>query len=242
MEKAHNPEHVFREKERIGKLSQIRELVFGAQDGLLVPLGVVTSIAGAFNNNHIVLVAGISEALAGAFSMGTGAYLASQAEKQVHDGEIAKEKRAIKKYPKEEGEEMTMLFEREGVSAEDAQKLSEILSKHQNSFSTTMIQKELGLDPEPAGTAMRDALYIGLSYLFAAFIPLAPYFFATGITAIVLSIGSTLVALFVIGFVKGKLAMLPYMKSGFQVMLIGGASGVGGYLIGTLLPKFLHLE
>jgi hypothetical protein len=44
-QKEHYPEHIFREKERIGKLSQIRELVFGAQDGLLVPLGVVSSVA-----------------------------------------------------------------------------------------------------------------------------------------------------------------------------------------------------
>src|SRR5579864_6379990 len=95
-------EHSLGEKERIGKLSQIRELVFGAQDGLLVPLGVVSSIAGAFNNNHIVLIAGISEALAGAFSMATGAYLASQAEQQVHNAEIAKERQSIQAYPNDE--------------------------------------------------------------------------------------------------------------------------------------------
>ena len=80
---SHNKEDVFGEKGRIGKLSRIREFVFGAQDGLLVPLGVVSSVAGAFNNNHIVIIAGVSEALAGAFSMATGAFLSSQAEKQV---------------------------------------------------------------------------------------------------------------------------------------------------------------
>lgn len=94
-QKEHYPEHFFREKERVGKLSQIRELVFGAQDGLLVPLGVISSVAGAFNNNQIVIIAGISEALAGAFSMATGAYLASQAERQVHTAEIAKERQSI---------------------------------------------------------------------------------------------------------------------------------------------------
>src|SRR5438105_10194029 len=100
----HNPEHIYEEKNRIGKLSQIRELVFGAQDGLLVPLGVVSSVAGAFANNHIVLVAGISEALAGAFSMATGAYLASQAELQVYTAEIAKEQASIRDQPKDEQE------------------------------------------------------------------------------------------------------------------------------------------
>src|SRR3979409_159095 len=106
MENSHTSNEVFQQKEKVGKLSQIRELVFGAHDGLLVPLGVISSVAGAFNNNHIVIVAGISEALAGAFSMGTGAYLASQAERQVHDAEIAKEKHAINTYPKVEKKEM----------------------------------------------------------------------------------------------------------------------------------------
>jgi VIT1/CCC1 family predicted Fe2+/Mn2+ transporter len=239
MSEQHNPEHVFNEKKRIGKLSQIRELVFGAQDGLLVPLGVVTSVAGAFNNNHFVIVAGISEALAGAFSMATGAYLSSQAEKQVHNAEIAKETSAILKYPNEEHEEMVLLFEKEGVSNDDAKKLTAILSKHNGSFTTTMIQKELGLDPEPPGTAMGDALYVGLSYLIAAIIPLAPYFFTSGFKAIVISMLATL---FIIGFLKGKLASLPYIRSGLEVLLVGAGAGIGGYFLGTFLPKLLHLE
>ncbi len=242
MVSSHNPEHILKEKERIGKLSQIRELVFGAQDGLLVPLGVVTSVAGAFNNNHFVIVAGISEALAGAFSMGTGAYLASQAERQVHNAEIASEKKAIKAYPKEEKAEMTLLFEREGVTREDSIKLSDILARHLNSFTVTMIQKELGLDPEPTGSPSKDALMVGLSYLIAATIPLFPYFFFTGILAISTSIAATLVALFCIGIAKGKVAMLPYFKSGLQVLLVGAGSGIGGYFLGSLLPKILHLE
>ena len=76
----HNPKHIYKEKDRISKISQIREVVFGAQDDLLVPLGVISSVAGVFSNNHIVIVAGISEALGGSFSMATGAYLTSKAE------------------------------------------------------------------------------------------------------------------------------------------------------------------
>lgn len=94
----YHPERILKEKERVGRISQIKELVFGSQDGLLVPLGVVTSVAGAFSNNHIVIVAGVAEALAGSFSMATGAYLASQAERQVHLNEVAKGKVAALPY------------------------------------------------------------------------------------------------------------------------------------------------
>lgn len=241
MEK-HNPEHIFEEKARIGKLSQIRELVFGAQDGLLVPLGVVSSIAGAFNNNHIVIVAGISEALAGAFSMATGAYLASSAERQIHSAEIAKEKKAIETHPVEEKEEMVMLFEKEGINKKDANTISDILWRNPGSFVTTMIQKELGLEPEPPNTPIGDAFFVGLSYLAAAAIPLFPYFFLKGEIAIITSIFATFVALFGIGILKAKFALLPYLKSGLQVLLVGAGSGIGGYLLGTILPHVLGIK
>ncbi len=51
-------EKLFDEKSRVAKLSQIREIVFGAEDGLLVPLGVVSGVAGATTNNFYVLIAG----------------------------------------------------------------------------------------------------------------------------------------------------------------------------------------
>lgn len=238
----HNPEHIYREKERVGKISQIRELVFGAQDGLLVPLGVISSVAGAFSNNHIVIVAGISEALAGAFSMATGAYLASQAERQVHAAEIVKEKRAIEKYPTDEKKEMSLLFEREGMPTVDAESISDILWKHKKSFFYTMIQKELGIEPEPAGGIMQDALLVGISYLIAAMVPLFPYFFLNGLPAIITSILGTFLALFCIGVAKGKVASLPYIKSGLQVMFIGAGAGIGGYALGTILPHILGIK
>ncbi len=238
----YHPEKILKEKERFGKVSQIRELVFGAQDGLLVPLGVVSSVAGAFSNNHIVLIAGISEALAGAFSMGTGAYLASQAERQVHLNEIEKERQEIKKYPKEEKEELIVLYKEEGLSENDARKVVEILEKNPTSYFNTMIQKELGLEPNPVKTPMKDAVLIGLSYFFAAFIPLFPYFFVTGVNAIILSIFATLVALFLIGVVKGKVASLPYLKSGMQVLLVGAISAIGGYFLGIMLPHVLGIK
>ncbi len=235
-------EHFRSERERIGNLSQIREFIFGAQDGLLVPLGVVSGVAGAFLNNHIVLVAGIAEGLAGAFSMATGAYLASQAEGQVHEHEIKRERKEIEDDFEHEKTEMAALFEHEGLPRENALAIVENLAKNENSFFATMVQKELGLDPNPFGTPLRDAFFVGLSYLFNAAIPLLPYFFVPVRTAIYYSMGLTLIALFGIGALKARFANLNYIKSGLQVLAVGAFSGLGGYLLGTVLPRILHIH
>jgi VIT1/CCC1 family predicted Fe2+/Mn2+ transporter len=173
--------------------------------------------------------------------MATGAYLAAQAERQVHKAAIAKETREIEQYPDDEKIEMRLLFEREGMSQNDAQTISDMLWKHKKSFVHTMVQKELGLEPEPAGGIMHDALLVGSSYLVAAVIPLAPYFFLTGLSAIITSILSTFMALFCIGLAKGKVASLPYLKSGIEVLLVGAGAGIGGYFLGTILPHVLGI-
>lgn len=238
----HNPEHVFEEKERIASLSHIRELIFGAQDGLLVPLGVVSSVAGAFSNNHIVIIAGISEALAGAFSMASGAYLASEAEKQVHTSEMIKERKAIETYPVEEKQELVLMLVREGLKLKDAQIAVDKIATNEKSFFNTMVQKELGLEPEMPGTPLTDAVVVGLSYLGGATVPLFPYFFIAADRAILISILATFLALFTIGLLKGKFASLPVIKSGLQVLGVGIGSGIGGYLLGSYLPHLLGLK
>jgi hypothetical protein len=61
----HIREHVEGERSRIERLSRIRELVLGVQDGLLVPLGVVSGMAAANPGRAAILVAGLAEAVAG---------------------------------------------------------------------------------------------------------------------------------------------------------------------------------
>ena len=208
----------------------------------MVPLGVISTVAGAFNDNHIVLIAGISEALAGAFSMATGAYLSSKAEKQVYDTEIEKETKHILRHPNSEKEEMKLILKTEGMSTADSQRVADILARNSNAFTKIMINLELGIDPNPTGTPTGDALYMGASYLISATIPLFPYFFISGIHAIISSIALTLIALFGIGIAKAKFTLLPYLRSGLEVLLIGTGAGLGGYFLGTILPNILGIK
>ena len=115
---------VLAERDRIARLSRIRELVLGFQDGLLVPLAVVTGLAGADVASSTVLVGGLAEAAAGALAMGTGAFLASQAENQLFRTEIADEEAELDDHPEIEREELAILLREEGLSEQDARRPS----------------------------------------------------------------------------------------------------------------------
>src|SRR6185312_11069242 len=94
------------ERSRIERLSRIRELVFGSLDGLLVPLGVVSGVAGGTGNTRAVIAAGIAEGFAGALSMGAGEFISGRAEAQVQRKEIQREADEMRDDPDFELREM----------------------------------------------------------------------------------------------------------------------------------------
>jgi rubrerythrin len=61
----------------------VRDVVFGANDELFSILALVAGVYGAVTESHLILIAGVAGAVAGAISMGAGAYLSSKSEKEV---------------------------------------------------------------------------------------------------------------------------------------------------------------
>lgn len=228
---------VLGERSRIAALSRIRELVLGFQDGLLVPLGVVTGLAGAATSATIVLVGGLAEAVAGALAMGTGAYLSSQAENQLFAHEIAAEAAEVDADPELERAELELLLREEGLGEEDARIAGEHIARSRTSLVKTKVEKELGLPYGDNETALGDAAVVGAAYAVAALIPLWPYFiFSLGV-ALPLSLAATGLALFGLGVAKGHVARMALVRSGLQVLAVGGVSAGAGYVIGVVVPR-----
>jgi len=228
---------VLSERGRIARLSRIRELVLGFQDGLLVPLAVVTGLAGADVGSSTVLIGGLAEAAAGAVAMGSGAFLASQAENQLFRTEIADEEAELENHPEVELEELEILLREDGLDPADARAAAQRIARSPRAMVKTKVEKELGLAYGENAGALGDALTVGLAYAAAAAIPLWPYFAWDVRTALPVSLLVTAIALFALGVLKGRVARLALLRSGLQVLLIGGASATIGYLIGNLMPS-----
>ena len=76
--------------ERKINAEKIRNIFLGLNDGLVEILGAVSGFFGAFGEATMVLIAASTTAVAGALSMGAGAFLALNSEKEVKTTEIAK--------------------------------------------------------------------------------------------------------------------------------------------------------
>ncbi len=234
----HIQDHALGEAARIAKLSRIREVVLGAQDGLLVPLGVVTGMAAANPSQSLIIVAGLAEAFAGAVAMGSGSYLASEAEEGLFKAEIEEEGAEIVEHREREIAELAIILEQEGLPRTDAEHVAIGLAANDNVFLRTKVQKELDLSPDAGGDALGDAFVVGGTYLGAAIIPLWPYLLFGISTALPISLLCTLVALFALGIAKGRIARLSLLSAGIKVAVIGTISAAIGYAVGHLVTQY----
>ena len=233
---------VLGEKERIITLQRLREVMFGAQDGLVSTVAIVSSVALATGQNSIVIIAGATSALAGMVSMAAGSYLGSRAEQEVHISELELEAREIAEHPAEEMAELIEIYQREGLSYDEAIALAERVGSDRDLWLKTLAEKELGISAEPLVSPWKDSLTMGLSFILGAIFPVSLYFVMPARTAVLPSIIVTLVTLFLVGVAKGSFLKRQPLRSGLEVVAVGTVSALVGYLIGSVLPGLLGIE
>ena len=227
-----------RERWRVASLGRIREVVFGAQDGILSTVALVTSVAVALDSQTAVLVAGLAAA-AGTISMATGAYLGSRAEQDVQRAEIAREAQEIEEKPAEELAELVVIYQREGRSFEEARRMADEIAEDKELWLRTLVEKELGISPDETSNPMKDAAAMGLSFLLAASVPIIPHILLTGTAAISVSVAGALVALFVLGSLKGRLVQKSPILQGLEILGIGAVSAAIGFALGDGIPRLI---
>ena len=225
------------ERWRVARLGRLREVVFGAQDGLLSVVALVTSVSVAVESQTTVVIAGLAGALPGMISMATGALLGSRAERDVQRAEIEREARELEENPAEELAELVVLFQREGMTYHEARQMADEISQDRELWLRTLVEKELGISTEDTTSPVKDAMVMGAAFISGAAIPLVPHFFLTGGQAIGISVGATLAGLFALGMLKGRIVERSPLLQGIEILGIGSLSAAIGYALGELIPR-----
>ena len=213
--------------------SWVADAIYGVNDGLGAVFGIVSGVAGATNNQqHYVLISGLAGMLASALSMGAGAYLAGKSEAEVYEAEIAREKAEVEENPEEEIEEMALFYQLQGFSAEESQKMAERLAEQPEQLVQAMAQSELGLSEHRFPNPWKSAASASLSTAVGAFIPIIPFFFMTGLAAVITAFVISILAHFAVGAVKSIITIRSWWASGFEMTLVGVIEAVVTYGLG----------
>jgi VIT1/CCC1 family predicted Fe2+/Mn2+ transporter len=213
--------------------SWVADAIYGVNDGLGAVFGIVSGVAGATNNQqHYVLISGLAGMLASSLSMGAGAYLAAKSEAEVYEAEIAREKREVEENPEEEIEEMALFYQLQGFNPEESQRMAERLAEKPDQMVQAMAQHELGLSEHRFPNHWKSATSAAISTAVGAFIPIIPFFFMSGVEAVIASFAVSIVAHFAVGAVKSLITIRSWWASGLEMTMVGVIEAVVTYGLG----------
>jgi VIT1/CCC1 family predicted Fe2+/Mn2+ transporter len=213
----------------------VRDVVIGMSDGLTVPFALAAGLSGAVAVSSVVVTAGLAEIAAGALAMGLGGYLAARSDAEHYASEEARERREVQEIPAAEQQEIFDVLAPYGLTPDEVAPLVAGLKRRPGAWVNFMMRFELGLERPDPRRASRSAFTIAGAYVVGGLIPLSPYFFVGRPSAgLPISVGVTLVALFVFGLVKGRFTGAPPLRSGVQTVTVGGLAAAAAFTLARL--------
>ena len=215
----------------------LRAAVFGINDGLLSNFSLVMGFAGAEAKPEYIILAGVAGLLAGSFSMGAGEYVSMRAQREVFEQQIAMEKQELEMSPKEEEEELSLIYQAKGIPEQEASHLARRIIENPKTAIDTLAREELGLDPSELGSPWTAAGSSFFAFVVGAFVPLAPYLLTSGVTAWLFSASLSFAALFGVGALVSIFTARGPFVSGARMLgiglLVSGITYTVGWLLGV---------
>ena len=215
----------------------LRAAVLGANDGLVSNFSLVMGVAGASAGGAPVLIAGLAGLLAGSLSMALGEWLSVQSARELYANQIGTEASELTMFPREEEEELRLIYEAKGLDAAAARALArKVISGDPKIALDTMSREELGIDPhELGGSAWIAAVTSFFLFALGAIVPVIPFLVGAGHLAIAASAVLSGVALFVLGAAITLLTRRHPLFGGLRQVGFGLAAAAVTFVIGTLL-------
>ncbi|MFV2014050.1 MAG: VIT1/CCC1 transporter family protein [Candidatus Heimdallarchaeota archaeon] len=231
--------HIKQVRERQARIelkSQTRDFVFGIQDGLISILGLITGVYGAFGDQpKIVIVTGITGAIAAALSMAAGSLLSAEAERDLLLAEIEEAKLDFDEEPYIAQQSVMIELQELGLDKPTSYKVVKLLSDKEETLFQNFRSLVLDLPGIEDSNPYKNAIVMFGAFLLGAMFPIIPFLITDGQNAFILALVFTGLALFTMGLLKGYFAKGSMLKSGLKFFLIAVIAGFLSELIGSFV-------
>jgi VIT1/CCC1 family predicted Fe2+/Mn2+ transporter len=211
----------------------LRAGVFGVNDGLVSNTCLVMGVAGAAVEPSLLVLTGVAGLLAGAFSMAAGEYVSMLSQKEMFEHQIAQEKDELERYPKEEAEELALIYAARGIPLAEARDVAAHLIANPDKALDVLAREELGLNPDDLGSPTGAAISSFICFSIGASLPIIPFLLKVS-NGVAVAAAISGAALFVVGAVLSLFSGRSALIGGARMLLIGSAAATATYMIGTL--------
>jgi len=242
---AHHHHHSHHE-EHGGSGTYLGEMVLGGIDGIVTTFAVVAGVEGAQLSAGVILVLGMANLIADGFSMAVGNYLGTKSEQDFAKSEREREEWEVENVPEHEAEEIREIYEGKGFSGELLDRVVTHITADKKLWVDTMMREELGLIED-----RQNPYLVGLttfvSFLLFGFIPLVLYvirYLQGGDSSGLFPYSAVMtgIALFLVGVLRSRFTYRPWLRSGVEILLVGGSAGALSYLVGVMLRSLVGVS
>lgn len=211
----------------------IRAAVLGGNDGLVSNFSLVMGVAGATQGEQGVLVAGMAGLLAGALSMALGEWISVKSSQELYENQMDLEMEELETNPEGERQELILIYRAKGIPEDQASEMATDIIQDKEKAHAVLVKEELGINPEELeGSAIEAALSSFFLFCIGAILPVFPFFFTSGMTAILFSTLTSTLGLFVIGAAITLFTGKNMIWSGLRQVVFGLAAAAITFSIG----------
>ncbi|HEY2705757.1 MAG TPA: VIT1/CCC1 transporter family protein [Candidatus Dormibacteraeota bacterium] len=212
----------------------LRDLIFGLNDGLVSNLSLISGVSAA-SSTRVVLLAGVAGILAGGTSMFAGSYLSNKSQREVIAEEVRRAAELIAYAPEEERDALRRIYREKGFSEEEVELLVGRICTDPDHWLDVLVTEELGLTLDPGPPPVADGAWAGGGFAIAAAVPLMPFLFTSGTTALVIACVLSALALFAVGSAKTLVTRRSPIRSGLEMVIVGLLASLVTFLVGRLI-------
>ena len=215
------------------RLNWLRAGVLGANDGIISVAAVVVGVAGATSATAPILASGIAALVGGALSMAVGEYVSVSSQSDSQHALIAKERQELTTMPEEELEELTALYENQGISPATARQVAIELTEHD--ALRAHLAAELGIDPDDVVSPWHAAFASMLSFLIGGILPFVVVLAVPAPGKVPVTFVAVLAALVLTGSIGARVGGSSKWRGTVRVVFGGAIALAVTFGIGALL-------
>ncbi len=213
---------------------RLRNVVYGFNDGLTANFGLIAGMLGAAIQRDVVLLSGFSGLLASSLSMAASGYLAAQSQREVDQNEINTQRAELVLFPQREEDYLTELYAGKGLTDQEARTAAGRVMADPEVALRELAREKLNISEE-ADPPLVEGVTTGLATVFGAAVPIVPFFFGGGPIAAWSAFAVAMAMHFVVGAARSVFTGRPWLRSGFDMFVVGLGVAAFGYLLGFVL-------
>ena len=218
----------------------LNDAIYAAHDGLGSIVSIISGVAGAtLGKSHYVLIAGLAGMVGNALSTGTGAYLTAKSERELYDAGLMRERKAVDYDESESREVLALSLQVRGLPEDVAGRLAHLLAEDKEGFIRALARTRANTSEENLNNPAVAALIGCIATAIGAFVPIIPFFFLSGVQAIICAAAVALTAHFAVGAARTLMTVRPWWRSGLELTGFGSAEAIVTFSVGMALGRLV---